>query len=109
MISRRPLLRSRPLPAPSRDGSAIVVQIVEVTGAPPSVHDGRWVIAWNPHVDDFIGDVVTTDIKSLATVWPLNKAIEVYRTISRLAPRRPDGEVNRPLTAYSVIFEGAPR
>jgi hypothetical protein len=35
-------------------------------------------------------------------------AIEYWRTISRTVPRRPDGQPNRPLTAYHILIEELP-
>lgn len=89
-----------------RVGHRVIVQIISVEGAPPSVHDGRWLIAWNPHVDDTIGDVVSTDIKALATVFDINLAIETHRAVSVRRQQLPNGRPNRPLTAYNCVFVG---
>lgn len=52
------------------------------------------------------GDVTFTSKKEEAVTFPdLENAIGFYRTVPKCRPVRDDGNPNRPLTAFSILFE----
>lgn len=53
-------------------------------------HDGLGTCTWTTNLDDALHYPSTI------------AAIQAWRTVSRVRPRRPDGQPNRPLTAFSV-------
>lgn len=76
------------------------------TGGPPTEHDGRYVVSWNPHTRVDKLDIVTTNGPSEARLWTNNRdCFAEWKTISNVQPKRPDGKPNRPLTAMSIQIE----
>lgn len=72
-----------------------------------NVVTGEQVFAWVEKVDFEFADgrglvTFTTDPNKAIQFDSLLEAMEYWKTQSRIRPRRPDGEPNRPLTAYTV-------
>ena len=76
---------------------------VGVTRTP---HDGRWIVAWNPHTKAGTLELTSTDDPGKARAFWLVDLWEEYRTVSLVEPVRPwDGEPNRPLTGINLAIE----
>lgn len=83
-----------------------VIRIVDLQG----VHVGgqpvprdTYVIRCDFDAAEGLGIVdVTTDIKLARKFAGTIEAMRYYNTVSKKHPVRPDGEPNRPLTAYTV-------
>ena len=65
-------------------------------------HDGRYVLAWNPHSEAGTLELTSTADRSQAQVFNHADALRQWRTVSRIEPQRWDGRPNRPLTAITV-------
>jgi len=64
---------------------------------------GQYLRAFRVHQHDGRAPIPTTPHVNKAATFPTPAdAIEFYRTRSHVVPTRPDGEPNRPLTAYTV-------
>lgn len=69
---------------------------------------GEYLEAFDPHfpADKGRGLMLTTKDKSKAKQFPsVYEAMNFWRQQSPTLPFRPDGEPNRPLTAFTVTFE----
>lgn len=85
----------------------VVIRIVRAENGTRTPHDGRFLVAWNPHQPYGTLAVTSTDDISKARRFSgVFRAISDARTISRVQPRRPDGLPNRPLSA--LTFEVVP-
>jgi hypothetical protein len=51
---------------------------------------------------------LTEDTREAKRFPSLHAALEAWREPSQAVPLRPDGEPNRPLTAFTMTFERAP-
>lgn len=66
----------------------------------------RYLESYDVNGDEGRGVVVLTDDKAKAIRFPtMREAMEAWRQQSTAVPLRPDGEPNRPLTAYHAAFE----
>jgi hypothetical protein len=85
-----------------------VIQVIEAADGSITPHDGRYVASWDPHTRYGICKIVTTSKLSAAKRFAdLDAAIEEYRTVSRIEPKRPtDGKPNRPLTGLTIEVIG---
>lgn len=64
--------------------------------------DGKYVKSYDPH-DGLRGKlVVTANLQDANQFADAEDAIEVWQTVNRNHPIRPDGQPNRPLTAFTV-------
>jgi hypothetical protein len=83
------------------------ILIVESALGYSTEHDGRYIVSFEPDVDELgRGRLVTTPNVEEARDWPdPSAAFEFWRQRSKRVPLRPDGKPNRPLTAYTVMFE----
>lgn len=66
-------------------------------------HDGRYVVAWNSNVP--YGDLALTsspDIRQAKLFSGLSEMMAEYSAVSKVQPRRPDGQPNRPLRAMTI-------
>lgn len=72
----------------------------------PSPVDGQYVIDCDVDAREGRGEVIATPDRAKATVFrDFTEAVRYWTRQSVIAPFRPDGEPNRPLTAYSVVIE----
>lgn len=82
---------------------AYVARVISDANGDETPHDGRFVKRWNPHTVYGICDLSSTDdlqaAKKFATA---SEAMAEWRTVSEVAPRRPDGLPNRPLTGLTI-------
>lgn len=70
---------------------------------------GRFLKAYDPDAHGGLGMAQwTADPAAALTFDTLEAAFETWRRQSTVAPTRPDGMPNRPLTAFSVEFVRAP-
>ena len=66
-------------------------------------HDGRWLVAWNPHTEAGTLELTSTDDRAAAGTFEPMQVLEQWKTVSNVQRRRPwDGELNRPLTGVNV-------
>lgn len=64
---------------------------------------GRYLASYDPDGNSGFGDLALTTDPARAKRYPsTTAAAEDYRRRSTVLPTRPDGEPNRPLTAYTV-------
>lgn len=64
---------------------------------------GRYLASYDPDGNNGFGDLALTADPAKAKRYPsTTAAAEDYRRSSTVRPTRPDGEPNRPLTAYTV-------
>jgi hypothetical protein len=87
-----------------------LVHVVKVVGASDGVtktpHDGRYVVAWNPHVEAGTLAVDSTDDIAQAKRFDVSAALDEWRSVSKVQKTRPwDGRPNRPLTALTIVLE----
>lgn len=76
-----------------------------VTGA-PSGAAGQWVKSYTPHGRGGRGDIELTPNRSDAKVYEtVVAALEDWQRVSVTHPTRPDGQPNRPMTAWTVRIE----
>jgi hypothetical protein len=80
---------------------------VRIVGAADGVtvtpHDGRFLVAWNPHTQAGTLELTSTADPRKAARLELAAILEQWRTRSRKQPSRPwDGRPNRPLTAVTI-------
>jgi hypothetical protein len=67
---------------------------------------GKYLAAFDPDAMDGYGAVAWTADRSAALRFAdFAEAYETWRRRSTVRPLRPDGQPNRPLTAYTVTFE----
>lgn len=67
---------------------------------------GSWVQSYNPDAHDGYGDVTwTTDPEQALAFTDPSAALDCYRLVPLNRPTRPDGQPNRPLTAFTIEVE----
>lgn len=82
------------------------VKVVSRADGRSSPHDGRWIVACNPHVNAGDLDVRTTEDRAQACIFTLEEWWNLYRTTSRVQRVRPwDGKPNRPVTGLNYILD----
>lgn len=86
----------------------IVMQLVCDASGTPSEFDGRYLKAFDADLNYCNGHIeVTADKREALRFANGGAALECWKRQSRTHPLRPDGEPNRPLTAYTVTFKAA--
>lgn len=87
----------------------IVIKLIGLAGWDmPTHYDGQYLESYDPDRNAFEGAIVVTRNKADAMRFAdVKQALAFWKQQSRTLPLRPDGEPNRPLTAFSVTFEGA--
>jgi hypothetical protein len=71
--------------------------------------ESGWVQEYDPEAYGGLGSVRVTDDPAAAVSFETGKeAIEFWRQIPASRPMRPDGGINRPLTAFSVEIKELP-
>lgn len=86
----------------------VIIRIVGGADGSPTPHDGKYVIAWDPHTEFGTLGLTSTDEVARATRFDPHQAVREWQTISRTQPTRRDGRPNRPLTGISIALEAAP-
>lgn len=86
-----------------------IIRIIADAAGLPCPHAGQWIRSANVEAHEGRGAVVTTPDPRRAQTFPdAAEALRFWRSRSQKVPTRPDGEANRPLTAYTVEIEDAP-
>jgi hypothetical protein len=86
------------------------IRIVGLVNGEPSEYDGTYVVDYDPtpqidEVGGFVHLVVTEDVTQARQFRTYAQAVAFYQSPSRLGPR-PDGEPDRPLSAFTVEIVG---
>jgi hypothetical protein len=85
--------------------STVVRVIGAVSYSGPTPHDGRFVVAWNPHTRFGDCEITTTDdLVDARRFTSAEEALREWKTVSNVEPVRPDGKPNRPLSGLTVEF-----
>jgi hypothetical protein len=79
-----------------------VVRVIGISAGGSSPHDGRYVVAWNPHSRFGTCLIDTTDKIADARRFTPEEAMREWKTVSDVEPVRPDGKPNRPLAGLTV-------
>lgn len=82
-----------------------VVMLVHGLALPiaTTVHDGQYLVDYDPDRDLPLGHIVTTpNLEEAKRFSSAIEAMELWRRVSSKVARRPDGQPNRPLTAFTV-------
>jgi hypothetical protein len=83
--------------------NATVIRVVGAADGSPTPHDGRYVTAWDWNTNAGTLSLTSTANRDEAALFSPKDALEQWRQVSRIEPRRPwDGKPNRPLTAITV-------
>lgn len=87
----------------------IVIRAVKLEGfADSGPYDvgGQWLMRYDVEAFDGRGEAVFTDKKEEALKFKdIGEAFEAWKKQSVKRPLRPDGQANRPLTAFTITFE----
>jgi hypothetical protein len=80
------------------------IRIIHLANGRPSSADGMWVKSYTPDGFGGRGDLVLTENKHQAKVYPdAVAAMEDWKRVSSTHPTRPgDGKPNRPMTAFTI-------
>lgn len=88
---------------------AIVMIVGAADGTSRTPHDGRYLVAWNPHTPEGELNVATSPNKGYARVFDdVKDVLDTWQTVSNVQPTRGDGKPNRPLTAVHLSVQRAP-
>lgn len=86
--------------------TATVKVVSAADGITPTPHDGRYVVAWNPHTEAGTLELTSTDDRAQARHFQNGEEFTEWKTVSAVQPKRPwDGRPNRPLTAVNIEIE----
>lgn len=85
------------------------IKIIGLFNGEASEYDGKYLVDYDPtpRIDaqgEFVHLIVTEDRAQARQFRSNTHAVAFYRAVSLKGPR-PDGEPNRPLTAYHVEIE----
>lgn len=88
---------------------AVGIKIVGFANGRPCKAAGQWVEWYDPDAFDGGGDLLATADPSRAKQFKtIAQAVDYYRQISRIKPKRWDGQPNRPATTFTVVMERLP-
>lgn len=72
----------------------------------PSAHDGQYLVRADIETGGMLPLLTTTNDPERAIVFAgLVEATDYWKRVSATRPKRPDGKLNRPLTAYNIVIE----
>lgn len=83
-----------------------LLRLIGLRNGPANENDGRYVVEYDPVVRDGYVLLRTTDDPGLAR--PFASLVEASEYWRQSHGTRPDGQPNRPLTAFTVSMEYAP-
>lgn len=79
------------------------------SGTTTSSYDGQLVMSFDPEAYGGRGHLTVTGQPGKALHFPTREAaLDFWRQSPRCAPKRPDGQPNRPLTFFSILVEPLP-
>ena len=82
---------------------SVVIRIVNLVGFGPTAETNRYAMDFDIAAHNGRGLIPTTaDISQAKHFATASDALEFWRTPSRVRPLRPDGGINRPMTAFTV-------
>lgn len=80
-----------------------IVRVICAADGRKTPHDGRYVVAWNPHTPAGELELTSSDNPHDARQFAQNELWDEWRAISNVQPKRPwDGMPNRPLTGLNL-------
>lgn len=84
-----------------------IIKIIADAAGLPTRHAGMYVRAYTPDTDEHgLGELVTTPYRADALRFAdMSEALAFWKQQSVRCPWRDDGKANRPLTAYTVLFD----
>jgi hypothetical protein len=83
-----------------------ILRIIARADGTDSPEAGRFILGYDPDYHQGRGLLTTTEIRRKARRFnDQGDAYAFWRQPSRIQPTRPDGQPNRPLTAYTVSIE----
>jgi len=86
--------------------TVVLIRIVEPVWGGPSDLDGQWLKAYDPDARGGHGAIKGTPHRKEALRFPdMSAAMKFWRQTSAVLPVRPDGQPNRPLTAFTIEVE----
>lgn len=86
----------------------VIVKVVCASDGSSTPHDGRWVVAWNPHTAFGLLELTSTANRAAAQRFGgPHEVLREWKTISMRHPLRPDGKANRPLSGLTISLEAA--
>jgi hypothetical protein len=88
-----------------------IMQIAQLADGTSTPFDGKYIVAYNASGPDSPGMrclLEVTDDPALALRLPAAELLELWRSVDQRQPLRPDGQPNRPLTAFTVQTMRAP-
>lgn len=88
--------------------AVIKIELADSAFGIPSAIDGMYVEAFDHEAFNGRGDLVATPDKAKAMRFAnIGEAMDFWKCQSAVKPFRPDGNPNRPLTAFTVSIENA--
>jgi hypothetical protein len=98
---------------PQPDERRVTIQIVGLRNGGKTAYDGQYVVEFDASHDGvepgtgrvMMGYLETTPDRAEATLFTAKEALELWRSVDTRSPVRPDGQPNRPLTAFTVAME----
>ena len=86
--------------------NTVLIKIVGRVVGGPSDLDGQWLKSYDPNAKGGRGDIKGTKLRDEAMRFAdMPAAMACWRQASTELPIRPDGQPNRPLTAYTIQVE----
>jgi len=87
-----------------------VIKVVGLVDGTPTAFDGQYLVEYDLTRDgveprtgaSMMVHLVTTPDITKAARYETGAALELWRSVDPRCPVRPDGEPNRPLTAFSI-------
>lgn len=86
----------------------VVIRAVQLEGFSMSMGSvgGQYLASYDPEAHDGWGDAVfTNDIREALVFDNIGAAFEAWKSSPKSRPLRPDGQPNRPLSAFTITFE----
>ena len=81
----------------------LVLKVVHAADGSPTSHDGRYVVAWNPHTEAGVLELTSTDDLTKARRFVSFEQLQAeWQAVSQVESTRPwDHKPNRPLMAVT--------
>jgi hypothetical protein len=90
-------------------GREFVVRVLGVVPTGETFAEPTFMQSFNPSTPDGRGDLVLTgDVEKAQVFSSAAEAMALWRTQSSTVPLRPDGQPNRPFTAFTIQVQPKP-